>query len=668
MGQPGGAGNADGTGSAARFLYPSGVAVDSAGNVYVADAGSCTIRKVTSAGVATTLAGLAGQSGSADGTGSAARFSYPSGVAVDSAGNVYVADTYNHTIRKVTSAGVVTTLAGLSGQPGYADGPGSEAQFNFPSGVAVDSAGNVYVADSCNAIIRQVTSAGVVTTLAGLVGNRGIADGTGSEAQFDVPHGVAVDSAGNVYVADSYVSTIRKVTSTGVVTTLAGLASNWGSADGTGNAAWFSFPTGVAVDSAGNVCVADCGNSTIRKVTSAGVVTTLAGLAGQTGSADGTGNAARFNGPGSVAVDSAGNLYVADAYNHTIRKVTSAGVVTTVAGLAGQSGSADGTGSVARFNEPASVAVDSAGNVYVADTQNFTIRKVTSAGVTMTLAGLAGNWGSADGTGSAAQFDYPRGVAVDSGGNVYVADSRNHTIRKVTSAGVTMTLAGLPGQSGSADGTGSAAQFNWPFGVAVDSAGNVYVADTDNCTIRKVTSAGVVTTLAGLAGQPGSADGTGSAAQFQKPTGVAVDSAGNVYVADTDNCTIRKVTSAGVVTTIGGTAGVASSADGVGSVAIFSYPEGIAVDGAGNVYLADADNNRISKGTPVPTMTIWQSGGSIMLSWPSPYAGFVLQTNGSVRNAGGWADCGYSIRDDGTNRTVSVSPPTGSLFFRLRSN
>jgi sugar lactone lactonase YvrE len=592
-GLPGNRGSADGTGSAARLDNPFGVAVDSAGNVYVADSGNSTIRKITPAGVVSTLAGSAGVSGSADGTGSAAQFNGPEGVAVDSAGSVYVADSGNSTIRKITPAGVVSTLAGSAGVFGSADGTGSAAQFSFPDGVAVDSAGNVYVADTSNSTIREITPAGVVSTLAGSAGVFGSADGTGIAARFTLPHGVAVDSAGSVYVADTNNNTIRKITPAGVVSTLAGSGTQ-GSADGTGSAAQFSLPEGVAVDSAGNLYVADTSNDTIRKITSAGGVSTLAGLGGF-GSADGTGSVARFKDPQGVAVDSGGNVYVADSSNHTIRKITPAGIVSTLAGSAGVSGSAEGTGSAARFNDPFGVAVDSAGNVYVADTSNYTIRKITPAGVVSTLAGSAGSPGSADGTGSAARFDLPEGVAVDSAGNVYVADSNNSTIRKITSAGVVSTLAGSAGIQGSADGTGSAAQFDTPEGVAVDSAGNVYVADSLNETIRKITPAGVVSTLAGLAGTGGSADGTGSAARFEKPVGVAADSAGNVFVADFI-ATIRKITSGGVVTTLAGLAGSFGSADGTGSAARFFSPSGVAVDSAGNVYVVDSGNNTISVG------------------------------------------------------------------------
>jgi sugar lactone lactonase YvrE len=589
-GPSGGAGSADGTGSAARFAFCSGVATDHAGNVYVSDHFNNTVRKITPAGAVTTLAGSAGLLGNADGTGSAARFDSPRGVATDRGGNVYVADQSNNTIRKVTPAGVVTTLAGST-------------RFAGPKGVATDSSGNVYVADTSNQIIRKITAAGVVTTLAGSAGLLGSEDGTGSAARFAFPSGVATDAGGNVYVADTAKCTIRKITSAGVVTTLAGSAGLRGSADGTGSAARFNDPAGVATDSGGNVYVADEANNTIRKITAAGVVTTLAGSAGLVGIADGTGSAARFDSPWGVATDGGGNIYVGDRANNTIRKITSAGVVTTLAGSTVPFGSADGPGSAARFRSPKGVAIDNGGNVYVADESNHTIRKITTAGVVTTLAGSAGLHGSADGTGSAARFALPSGVATDGSGNVYVADRSNQIIRKITTAGVVTTLAGSPRLLGSADGTGSAARFVGPSGVAVDGSGNVYVADFGNNTIRKITSAGVVTTLAGSAGSNGSADGTGSAARFAGPTGVTTDRSGNVYVADVRNQTIRKITSSGVVTTLAGSAGHLGSADGTGSAARFWDPTGVATDSSGNVYVADKDSRAIRKITPAGVVT-----------------------------------------------------------------
>jgi hypothetical protein len=330
-----------------------------------------------------------------------------------------------------------------------------------------------------------VTTPLTVTTLAGQAGTSGFTDGSGAAARFYFPSDAAVDAAGNIYVADTDNHTIRKVTPAGTVTTLAGLAGTNGSADGSGTAARFNHPSGVAVDAAGNVYVADTDNDTIRKITSAGVVTTLAGSAGVSGSADGSGTAARFSGPSGIAADAAGNLYVADTLNHTIRKVTSSGAVSTVAGLAGASGSADGTGAVARFHGPQGLAVDSLGNLYVADTNNDTIRKVVlSTGAVNTVAGQAGISGSADGTGSQARLYFPSGVAVDRSGNLYVADTENSTIREITSAGVVLTVAGQAGVSGGDDGAGIAARFHFPAGLAVDDAGDIYVADTSNHTLR----------------------------------------------------------------------------------------------------------------------------------------------------------------------------------------
>jgi len=324
------------------------------------------------------------------------------------------------------------------------------------------------------------------TTLAGQVGVGGDADGAGNHAQFRLPNNVAVDSAGNVYVADTANNTIRKIAPNGVVSTLAGISGTRGSADGIGGNARFSAPFGIAVDTIGNVYVADTANNTIRKITSDGVVSTLAGLAGHPGSRDGIGNNAQFRNPWGVAADGIGNVFVADMSNDTIRKITPTGVVSTLAGQAGKSGSANGVGTGAQFNNPFAIAVDNAGNIYVSDSANNTIRKITSSGVVSTLAGLPGYAGSTDGNGNDARFWNPQGLAVDDKGNIFVAETGNNTVRKITPMGVVTTLAGLTGASGTTDGIGTDARFNSPGGVAVDNAGNVYVADTNNHAVRKI--------------------------------------------------------------------------------------------------------------------------------------------------------------------------------------
>ncbi len=601
-GVPYAVGNVDGTGPAAQFNQPYGTAVDTNGNVYVADLGNDTIRKITPAGVVTTLAGSPGVAGSANGTGSAARFNTPVGIAVDTSGNVYVGDEANELIRKITPAGVVTTLAGQAGVPGSADGNGTAATFSSPAGIAVDTNGNVYVADQTDDTIRKITPAGVVTTLAGTPNTVGFTDGAPTVARFNSPYGVAVDGSGNVYVADTVNLLIRKITPAGTVSTIAGSPKVSGLTNGNGSNALFRAPVDVAVDGSGNVFVADeNGDSTIRKITPSGDVTTFAGRQTINGYANGPGANAEFTGPFGVCADASGNVYVGDTGNNLIRKITPAGVVST---LAGSQPFADGTGTAALFTQTTGVATDSNGNVYVVDTTNDLIRKITPAGVVTTLAGSPGVGGSADGTGAAAQFYFPFAICVDSSGNAFVTDG-DQTIRKITPGGVVTTIAGTPFSIGNANGTGSAALFDSPVGITVDnSTGNLYVSEQQNQTVRMITPAGVVTTLAGTAGSNGSQDGTGPAAKFDLPAGIVFDpTSHNLFLADATNAEIRKITTAGVVTTIAGSPQATGSADGTGAAARFFFPVGITIDASGNLYVADDANDTIREVTQAGVVT-----------------------------------------------------------------
>jgi sugar lactone lactonase YvrE len=624
-GLPGVPGTNDGIGSAARFNQPIGVSVDASNNVYVADFMNSTIRKISPAGAVTTLAGLGGVSGANDGVGAAARFYQPYGLAVDSSNNVYVADTYNQLIRVITAGGLVSTLAGQAGVTGTNNGAGSAALFNLPARVALDGVNNLYVAEYGNDAIRKITPSGVVSTFAGWPGVSGTNNGTGTSARFFEPVGVAMDAASNLYVADYGNNTIRKITSAAVVTTIAGLAGSGGSVDGTNSAARLQGPNDVCWS--GSLFVADNLNCTIRRLGLFGtnwVASTVAGAVAGVGTNDGPGGVARFNVPNSLAIDASNNVCVADESNNTIRKISPAGVVSTLAGLAGVAGTNNGTAGAARFSHPEGVAVDRSNNVYVADQNNDTIRKVTPAGVVTTLAGLAGVIGVVDGTNSVARFYNPSDVAVDGGGNVYVTDYNNNTIRRLKPIGTNWavtTIAGKAGFPGTADGTNGAASFLYPYDLTVDAATNLFVADTGNHTIRKIQPVGtnwVVSTLAGQAGIPGFADGTNHDALFNYPNGVALDASGRVYVADAANNTLRLMTAVGtnwVVTTIGGLAGVGGNLDGTGSAARFNSLYGVAVDSSNNLFIADSGNNTIRKGLPAASLP------PLLLSHPGLVAG-----------------------------------------------
>ncbi|HEY0747819.1 MAG TPA: hypothetical protein VGD63_14055 [Steroidobacteraceae bacterium] len=614
-------GSADGVGNNATFNSPTGIAVDASGNLYVADSGNNSIRMITltfGAGGAPiwtvrTIAG-GGAPGLADGTGSGASFHGPTGVAVDSVGNIFVADQQNNEIRLITptpdAAGViqyiVTTIAGGSGG-GYAgsgDGVGAAAGFYYPSQVALASSGPdiLFVADQHNNEIRVITPSQdpttgaviwTVTTLAGTT-TLGSSDGTGTTAGFNEPSGLTVQRsciAGialvctyRVYVADTVNNLIRLITvgalsvstaNTGVVTTIAGSGAA-GHVDGTGSAASFNEPFGVSFNFAGALYVDDYQNESLRSVTTAGVVsTTLSAI----GTSDGTGSAALFNAPYGVAVDSTGaNIYVADTGNNEIRVISQAGAVTTFAGNPTE-GHADGTGALASFSTPRGVAVDATGNVYVADYANNEVRKISPQGVVTTLAGNP-TAGSADGNGAAASFNGPSGVAVDAAGNVYVADSGNNEIRKITPAGVVTTFAG-------AAIAGTPPSFSNPIGIAVDSQGNIYVSDSATGDIRKITPAAVVSTL--FSGNPN--------VSLVGVRGISVDSLGDIYITDNALNRIDMWTPTSGFSLLGGDTGP-GYANGPIATATFSSPSGVAVDIAGNLYVADTANNEIRKIAP----------------------------------------------------------------------
>jgi sugar lactone lactonase YvrE len=608
-------------------------------SLYVADYSNHTIRRVDIAtGGVTTLAGLAGNPGTADGIGSNARFTGPYYLTTDGT-NVFVCDN-NYAIRKIVIAtGEVTTFAGKADESSHADGTGTAARFEAPHAITNDGT-YLYLLDY-NTIRRISIASAAVTTLAGSTEHQGWNDGTGSDAWFDNPRGITI-TGGNLYVADTLNYTIRKVViSTGQVTTIAGSPYNEGSADGTGSDARFHDPWGIATDGT-NLYVADRDNETIRKIViSTAEVSTFAGQVGISGYMDGTGTSSKFDSPHGICCSDS-ILYLADRFNYRIRRIgtsdadvrtfggsslpsyvadglgypgvgavatdgaylyfasanctiqqfdLSTGDVTAIAGRAHVYGSADGTGTDATFYYPSGITTDGT-DLYVVDSWNCIIRKIDGAsGDVTTVAGQAMFTGSDDGNGSAARFSFPSDITTD-GTYLYVVDRSNHTIRKINpSTQDVSTLAGSAGSFGSTDGTGNAARFNWPHGITTDGT-NLYVTDGSNHTIRKIViSTALVSTLAGLAESAGSMDGAGSSARFKSPNRICTDGI-HLYITD-GNHTIRKLTIAtAVVTTPAGAVDIPDFIDGIGSSARFTGPGGITTDGF-DLYVADGGAIRI---------------------------------------------------------------------------
>jgi sugar lactone lactonase YvrE len=538
----------DGNGTNSSICYPDGIAIDNSNNLYVTeDNHNNRIRKITPAGDVTIFAGTNDFNGGfAEGQGTAARFSTPMDIAFY-AGNLFVTDAGNNKIRKIDSNGNVTVLTnsgffvplGISADAAgnlfvtqisgkitkidssgnstiiYAGGvSGTNASFNFPADIVPDGTGNLYVTDKNNNRIRKIDSNNNITTFAG---TGPLFDGNGTNASFNEPLGITIDNSGNLFVADSSNNKIRKIDSSGNVTTFAGTGTF---NDGSRSNARFSFPEAITKDNEGNIYIADTGNHRIRKMDTAGNVTTIAGSFNG-GFSDGNGSNASFSLPLGIVRDSHGSLFVTDYQNNAIRKITPDGEVTTFAG-SGSPGNDNGNGTDASFDSPTGIAIDPQDNLYVTDSINYLIRKITPDGEVSTLA---------DGNDPATPFGYPHVITRDNNtGNLYFSDMDYNVIRKLTPSGVLTVYAGS-GEFDYIDARGTNAAFNSPEGLVVDNSGNLYVSDTTNQRVRKVAPNGDVTTIAGN-GEFAYMDGTGTNASFNNPAGILVDNNGDLIVSD----------------------------------------------------------------------------------------------------------------------------------------
>ncbi|MEX6686410.1 T9SS type A sorting domain-containing protein [Danxiaibacter flavus] len=702
------------TGAAARFDGLVGITINAAGNIFAVDRYNYRIRKITPAGAVSTFAGDGGTD-SYDGKGTHSGFGSAHDIMADKTGNLYVLEYYGP-MRKITPDTTVTSIV-LTSLETTSEG-GSDI-FGFPIGITIDSLNNIHLtvdvaSSSGDNIIRKITPLRVASRLAGSGGtDPTFADGVGPAAHFFNLNGITADKNGNYYIADQH--RIRKlsvvklnpfITSTGLasarqsfrvsgnnltanisVTPPAGYEVSLSPGGGYVNSLSLAPMSGerpsvtiyIRLKSSsgaglhnGNISLSSTG-ATTKMLPVAGftfgpvlrfdpiAVTTLAGST--IGFADGTGAAAQFSGPRGIGINTTGTILVADQGNNRIRKVTTAGVVTTFAG-SGTPGLVNATGTAAQFNQPMGVATDAANNTYVADNANNVVRKITPAAVVTTFAGSSK--GFANGVGSVAKFNALQGVGTDTSGNIYVADGLNNRIRKITQAAAVSTFAGSS-VAGLVNDTGGNAQFRRPVGAVVDPGGNIYVADIDNHVIRKISPTGVVTTLAGST--KGFADGTGASAQFNQPNGVAIDVSGNVFVADAGNNRIRKISPLGVVTTLAGT--TAGFKDSIGTLSKFNQPKGLVVDATGNIYVADANNNRIRKMSVPVLKTFTTTSGTASAAQSFSVSGLYLTSNATVTAPAGYE---ISLTSGGGYGPSLAFAPTGKevaskiIYVRLKAS
>lgn len=589
----------DGPALSAALSDAQGVAVDSAGNLFIADAADHRVRKVTLDGNISTVAGdgfpgFRGDGGPA----SAARLNTPYGIVADPTGTLYIADLGNNRIRKVTPDGAITTV------------PGTESLV-APRNVAVDLAGTLFISEFGGARVWRIRAGGVLETVAG-TGTAGFAGdgGPAPAAQLSYPAGLALDAAGNLYIADSSNHRIRKVAG-GVITTVLGTG-----VPGADVPTQLNLPTSVVVDRSGNLYVGDSGNQRVQQLMVAGTINTLPGsgrdlaldsagnlfiasgpqvfelppsLAIQTVAGDGSyqfrgdggaATSARLNGPVAIALSSSGQLFIADQKNSRVRTVNAAGVISTAAGD-GIAGSDAG-----ELSFPSGVAVADSGTVYVSDQNNDRIQELTAGGGVMTLAGTGAPGFNGDGLpATATQLFSPRAITLAVDGGVYFVDAGNARIRALHPEGVVSTVAQMTAG-----------------GVAADNSGNVYISDIARDRIVRVDPSGLVSVIAGTGAAGFAGDGgPATSAQLNAPEGLAIDTQGNIYIADTGNHRIRMIGPDAVIGTIAGTGMPDFGGDGGPALsAALNSPGGLALDKLGNLYVADTGNNRVRMLTPAP--------------------------------------------------------------------
>lgn len=603
-------------------------AVDSAGSLYIADPVNQVVEKVTPAGALTVLAGTVGKPGRpTPGPATSSHIDNPNGVAVDTSGNVYIIDSNNIVIEKVTPAGVLSVVAGTVGVGGPPrPGPATTFPLNSPTGVATDAGGDLYIADTDNEVVEKVTPAGTLSIFAGTGTIGPPIPGPATSSSLDFPSGLAVDTQGALSIADEGNNVVEKVTPAGALSVVAGTGTYGTPTPGPATGSKLAHPTSVAVDTSGNLSIADPSNNVVERVTPAGTLSIAAGIVGTSGTPTaGPATSSHLYNPAGVAVDRSGDLYiVAFGYvglsamvNSAVEKVTPAGTLSVVAGTRTDGPPTPGPAASSDLGLPKGVAVAPGGDLYIADTTNQVVEKVTPTGTLSIVAGTVGTSGTpTPGPATKSHLGGPVGVAVDTSGNLYIADAVSNVIEKVTPGGALSIVAGIVGGGPPTPGPATSSHLSNPDGVTVDTAGNLSIADSLNRVVEKVTAGGSLSIAAGDGTSGAPTPGPATSSHLGQPTGVAVDRTGDLYIGDFG--LVEKVTPGGVLSVVAGGGGNGPPTPGPATKSGLGEAAGLAVDGAGNLYIADtsdlggnmANDNDVVKVTPGGTLSIVAGNGS----------------------------------------------------------
>jgi uncharacterized protein (TIGR03437 family) len=642
--------------------------LDSAGNLYIA--GGNYAYKVTPAGVISIVAGN-GSTTTFTGDGGPAKSAGFSGIyalAIDSANNLYICDANNNRIRKVTPDGIVRTYAGMNGHGFYGDGgPATSALLDFPRHVAVDNDGNVYVNDYNNNRVRKISADGAIITIAG----SGVCcispDGGLATNAFLITGPVTTDPSGNVYIYDFMTSRVRRVSPTGILQSYAGDGKEGFAGDGdSAAAARFSGVAGLGTDSLNNLYIADSNNERIRVVSSVGGVSTIAGR-GHFAGDGGPASAAILHRPAGVVQTTDGTIYFTDRVNHRIRKIANDGTISTIAGTGDPGFSGDGSPALqANLYFPDSLTIDSSGNLLFVDQNQRRVRRITPAGVISTIAGNGNLAYSVDGVGALfSGFAYITGIAVDAAGNIYLSEGVANRVKKVTPIGGMVTYAGTTA-NGAPSGLGfagdgqaaSSAVFAYPGPLALDSAGNLYIADTLNYRIRRVeASVGTVTTVAGNGKCCWAGDGSKATSAAVDPYGMVADTNGGLWI--TDPVGIRYIGRDGIINRIAGGSdyGFAGDDQSANPNTMYNYPAGIVLNSSGELIIADTHNSRIRKLQPNdPTRMDVVSGNNQTGTTGTALNAFIVKLAGKAGVAPAGVPITFAVTSGSANLSTATTP------------